>query len=248
MALLELQAAVTRLLSDAGWRERFFGSPADTLREAGLPPGVDETLLALDRGQVERYAASLLAKRAEAAQQFPWGMRAVLGESYDRWLVEYVRSVPPSAQPWEEARAFAEYVSRRAADGWVRDTATCAAARLSLLFEPEPHPPGWREPEAVPAASERLRLKPCCRVVRLAFDVCGWLSRPGGPGAGWEPEPDPGDYVLLEAAPWPAIRSRKLSAPEAACLRLLQESGAGGRTGVVPPPGVLACVLVGAGD
>lgn len=216
MPLLELQSALTRLFTDRDWRAGFFEAPERAIEGLGLSSADLQTLAQVQRTEVDRYADGLLAKRAEAVQQFPWGVERVLGAGFPGWARAYAAALPPTAQPWEEAHGFATYLAEHSADGLTRDVARCTALRLELLYARCNQIRVGAPPDRPILAGDVLTLSPTCSILPLSYDVVRWVAS----GDGSEPDPDPGDY-LMAAGRWPEIRSLRLSNTLSVFLRRL---------------------------
>jgi hypothetical protein len=87
--IVEFQNVLTRILADRAYREQFLRNPANALESYSLTEREREALREIPAAQVERYAASLLGKRAgEFARAVPL-TRKVCPEitlRYMRWL------------------------------------------------------------------------------------------------------------------------------------------------------------------
>lgn len=141
MGLMQTQALLARLFTDARLRRAFFEAPAATATAFGLDAAEAERLAGLDRREVEDFARSLLGKRAlDARKALPATARA-LGRAFDPLLFEAIEGAPPGPQRHRgDAAALAGLLAARAGEPpWIGDLARfemgfVAAARPGAFF------------------------------------------------------------------------------------------------------------------
>ncbi len=140
MGLMETQALLARLFTNAQLRRGFLEEPIATGKGFGLDAAEAETLARLDRREVEDFARSLLGKRAlDARKALPLTARA-LGEAFDPLLFEAIEGAPAPQRHRADAAALAALLaSRRCEPPWIGDLARyemafVTAARPGAFF------------------------------------------------------------------------------------------------------------------
>ncbi len=140
MGLMQTQALLARLFTDADLRRAFFDDPQRTLRGFDLSEDEATALAALDKGEVEEFARCLLGKRAlDARKVLPLTAKA-LGPDFDRLSREAIVGPPPPGRHRADAAALARLLtSRKLSPGWIGDLARfemafVAAARPGVVL------------------------------------------------------------------------------------------------------------------
>jgi len=130
MGLMQTQALLARLFTDAKLRRVFFNDPARALQSFGLSDEEAKTLAALDRREVEAFARCLLGKRAlDARKILPLTAKA-LGADFDRLLYESIDGPPSRGRHRDDAGALARLLaSPKMEPAWIGDL-----ARFELAF------------------------------------------------------------------------------------------------------------------
>ena len=131
MGLEAVQAALARLYTDDGLRERFFAAREETAAAMGLAPDDASRVAAVDRGQVEAFAESLRIKRFGEVRDLVPRARAVLG---DEALGERFFAVAPGFLPSGVYKHVADAMAFAAALG---DVGRFDRAALGLFWRLE---------------------------------------------------------------------------------------------------------------
>lgn len=182
MPLKETQALLARLFTDAGLRRAFAADPGGTARKFGMDENAASAFAAIDQDAVERYARSLLGKRAlDARKALPLTARA-LGDDFDRLFFEAVETPPPPGRHKADAAAFAGRLAAMADAGPARAPWIGDLARYELAFVESARPGAvcifrrFRFPVAR-IASALLLGETVQAAPRRCF--CVWLRAPG---------------------------------------------------------------------
>ncbi len=125
MGLIETQALLARLFTDAQARAEFFADPGASARRFGLNSEEAASLARLDRRQLDDFARSLLGKRAlDARKALPLTARA-LGESLDPLLIAALAGPPGTRRTHGDAAALVRALVARQDDArpWLGDLA-----------------------------------------------------------------------------------------------------------------------------
>jgi hypothetical protein len=132
MGLMETQALLARLFTDAQARRAFFAAPEDFARRSGLNPEEAEAMARLDPEETEAFAASLLGKRVlDARKALPLTAKT-LGKDFDRLLVEALQGPPAPERHRADAAALTGLLSSRVFDPpWIADLARYEMAFVS---------------------------------------------------------------------------------------------------------------------
>lgn len=140
MGLMQTQALLARLFTDARLRRVFFEDPQGAAQGFGLSQEEAKTFARLDRREVEEFARCLLGKRAlDARKVLPFTARA-LGADFDRLLLEAIDGSPSRERHRSDAAALARLLSARASGPpWIGDlarfeTAFASAARPGAVI------------------------------------------------------------------------------------------------------------------
>jgi hypothetical protein len=139
MALIEIQALLARLFTDARLRSDFFSDPIQTARRCGLDDDDAQSLARLDRREVEEFARSLLGKRALDARKILPLTARVLGKDFDALFFEAIDGPPAAMRHRADAAALARILaSRRDREPpWIGDL-----ARYEMVFVEAAQPRG----------------------------------------------------------------------------------------------------------
>jgi hypothetical protein len=176
MGLMQTQALLARLFTDAQFRGAFFGDPQGAAQRFGLSAEEAETLAALDRTEVQDFARSLLGKRAlDARKVLPLAAKA-LGKDFDRLFFEAIEGPPSPQRHRADAAALARLLgSRNAEPAWVGDL-----ARFELAFVSAARPGAFLRRFAWPV-NDIARLLLASAPVDVAPRPCigFWFRAPG---------------------------------------------------------------------
>lgn len=140
MGLIETQALLARIFTDATARRVFFEDPRWAALGFGLSEKEAETISALDPREVEAFSRGLLGKRAlDARKALPLTARA-LGAGFDRLLFEAIDGPPSPQRHRADAAALVRLLEPQAIKPpWISDLARyelafVAAARPGAFF------------------------------------------------------------------------------------------------------------------
>lgn len=140
MGLMQTQALLARLFTDAKLRRAFFEEPVATGMHFGLDGAEAERFAELNEREVEDFARSLLGKRAlDARKALPLTAQA-LGPAFDSMLFEAIEGAPTRERHRADAAALSLLLaSRRMEPLWIGDLARyemafVAAARPGAFF------------------------------------------------------------------------------------------------------------------
>jgi hypothetical protein len=140
MGLIETQALLARIFTDATARRVFFEDPHLAALGFGLSEKEAETIAALDRREVEAFSRSLLGKRAlDARKALPLTAK-VLGGDFDRLVIQAIEGPPSPQRHRADAAALVELLTSRTMEPpWISDLARyelafVAAARPGAFF------------------------------------------------------------------------------------------------------------------
>jgi len=125
MGLAEVQAALARLFTDEGLRDRFFADPIAVGRSLGLDQAEAVGLSALSARHVEDFAATLRHKRVDDARKvLPLTARS-LGGDFGRHLLAAIEGPTPPGRHVDDARALVARLAQTAgiAPVWMADLA-----------------------------------------------------------------------------------------------------------------------------
>jgi hypothetical protein len=130
MGLMQTQALLARLFTDARLRQAFFESPVATAMDFGLGADEAQTLAGLDRREVADFARSLLGKRAlDARKALPATARA-LGKDFDALLFDAIDGPPGPLRHRADAASLTALLAARAGEPpWLGDL-----ARYEMVF------------------------------------------------------------------------------------------------------------------
>jgi hypothetical protein len=182
MGLVETQAALARLYTDAALLDRFLAGPAGAAAELGLSQNDAEQLAAAAGEELRYFARSLLRKRMqEAAPLIPVTVKALGEEAFERLFLVWAGSHPPSGthKPLHDAFTFAcSLGGEEDLLPWIGALARYEAAGLAARHRPRP-----------------LRVERFCYPVHrfaaqveagtplqgaVVLTVAGWVRLPGG--------------------------------------------------------------------
>lgn len=177
MGLIQTQALLARLFTDAKLRRAFFENPEEAARSFGFSDEDAATLAALDKREVEEFARCLLGKRAlDAHKVLPLTAKA-LGEDFDRLLFEAIDGPPSPERHRGDAAALARLLEvRKGAPAWIGDL-----ARFEMAFVSAARPGFFLRRFAWPINDIARQLLAGAQVdvaPRRRFGI--WFRAPGG--------------------------------------------------------------------
>jgi hypothetical protein len=227
MALRDLQSVLARLYTDSAFRARFFDG-SEAARGLGLTIDEQQSLAALDRAQVERFARSLQQKRLGLVRELLPATAALLGETFAARFFEYCDRQPSAREPFDEALAFLDHLSSElpgsfqasALPAYWPDLLTCERLRLELMAGPSDSPP-----PKPPALSIQDPLEACprrtagIRIAAFGYDMetlYPQLTR----GEVSEAGPEPCFLLIAKPRTSAGVRMKRINAPSAQMLAL----------------------------
>jgi hypothetical protein len=165
-----MQAVLARLYTDRAFRACFFDEPKAVCNGLPLTQAEIAGLSQIDRGQVERFARSLVKKREEHVRAVVPGLSAALGDGFREHFAEYCDEHPSAAEPIKDAALFVEFLSHLAIDGptYVVDILRVERLRIEILSQGEPASRDW---QVEIGATSRLRLTGNVRVAEFDRDM-----------------------------------------------------------------------------
>ncbi|TLG77947.1 hypothetical protein [Methylocystis sp. B8] len=134
MALAETQALLARLFTDEDLRREFFESPIAVAPRFGLSMHETQSLVSIDRREMEAFAQSLIGKRALYARKALPLTAQALGDRFNPLLRETIRGVARDKKHRTDAAAFAALIDTRIACRRLEPPWLADLARFELAF------------------------------------------------------------------------------------------------------------------
>lgn len=136
MTLLDVQTALARLFTDGALRARFLTDPVEVCSELALSSDERESLLTLDRQQIERFAGSLRRKRRGSVRGLLPATATLLCARAEELFAEYADQSAWPGGSTADALGFLRHAARHAGpgSGLLRDTMRCEQAMLEILL------------------------------------------------------------------------------------------------------------------